>query len=183
MSGPGKGRYTTFVTKASSRNSLLWKLFNKRAPNDRGVFFGSQEPSDNAKAAEAALARATAEVKDGVGGLNPEKGRQAGDPGMFPTGVDLAYGGTDSISPPDTSKVEWKNPGDPANGFIPDISSPGPEKTNPLDKDQNPSVSPGDIKPNYIPGAPGTGTTAPSSTSSSISRSLNKNLEKGKSSV
>jgi len=183
MSGPGKGRYTTFVTKASARNSLLWKLFNKKAPNDAGVFYGSQEPSDNAKAAEAALARATAEVKDGVGGLSPEKGRQAGDPGMFPTGVDLSYGGTDSLSPPNVNEISWKNPGDPANGFVPDISSPGPGKAGPLDKDQNPSVSPEDIKPNYIPGAPGTGTKSPSETSPVLAKTLGKNLEKGKSSV
>jgi len=183
MSGPGKGRYTTYVARASARNSLLWKLFNKKAPNDAGVIYGSQEPSDNTSAAAAAVARATAEVKEGVGGANPANGVQAGDPGMFPSGVNLSYKGTDTISPPDTASVEWKNPGDPANGFVPDISSPGPGKMNPLDKDQDPSLSVDDMKPGYKPGDPGTGTTSPSTTSPKMGNSLLKNLVKGKSSV
>lgn len=191
MSGPGKGRYTTYVDKASSRNSLLWKLFNKKAPNDAGVFYGGQEPSDNSAAAAAVAARATANVSNGVGGLNPANGQQAGDPGMFPNGVDLTYSGAPNINDVkwDSAKTNFSglpttNNGGPANAFVPDVSSPGPGKTLGLDKDTNPNISVADLKPNYVPGAPDTGTVSPSSTSSGLGASpIGKDLKPGKSSV
>lgn len=180
MSGPGKGRYTTYVDKASSRNSLLWKLFNKKAPNDAGVFYGGQEPSDNNAAAASVVARATANVDgSGVGGVIPVNGQQSGDPGMFPTGVNLKYGNS-----PDLTDVEWRNPGDPSNSYVPDLTSPGPGRTLGTDKDVDPGISTADLKPNYVPAAPGTGTVSPSSTSGNIGGgSIGKDLEKGKSSV
>lgn len=179
MSGPGKGRYTTFVDKASPRNSLLWKLFNRKAPNDAGVFYGGQEPSDNAKAAAAAVATATSNVSNGIGGLIPTNGIQSGDTGMFPTGVNLKFGDS-----PDLTKVKWSKPGDPANSYVPDTSSPGPGRTQGIDKDVDPEISAVDLKPNYVEAVPGTGTVSPSTTSESIGGgSLTKNLEKGKSSV
>jgi hypothetical protein len=180
MSGPGKGRYTTYVGKASARNTLLWKLFNKKAPNDAGVFYGGQEPSDNNAAAAAVTAVATAPVNgEGVGGLIPSNGQQVGDVGMFPTGVDLTYG-----KAPNLSDVKWNVAGDPANPYAPDISSPGPGRTQGIDKDVNPGLSVGDLKPNYVPAAPGTGTVSPSTTSGNIGGgSIGQSLEKGKSSV
>lgn len=179
MSGPGKGRYTSYVSKASIRNSFLWKLFNKKAPNDSGVFYGGQEPSDNSAAAAAVVSRATSNVVNGVGGLIPSDGIQAGDPGMFPTGVNLKYGNS-----PNLAEVEWKKPGDPANAYIPDVSSPGPGRTLGTEKDENPEIEISDVKPNYVPASPDTGTVSPSSTSSNIGAgSIGKDLEKGKSSV
>jgi hypothetical protein len=190
MSGPGKGRYTTYVPLASTRNSLLWKLFNKNAANEGGVFYGGQEPSDNSTAAEAVKARATANVTNGIGGVLPANGMQAGDSGMFPTGVDLSFGNS-----PDITTVKWTNSGDPANGYVPDTTSPGAGpagapgqmgelRVDPLDKNSDPKINVADLKPNYIPGAPGTGTVSPSSTSADIGSSpIGKDLSMGKSSV
>jgi len=182
MSGPGKGRYTTYVDKASSRNSLLWKLFNKKAPNDAGVFYGGQEPSDNFAAAAAVTARAVAPVSNGVGGVIPSNGLQAADPGMFPNGVDLSFGNA-----PDLKDVKWSKAGDPANSFVPDVSSPGPGRTLGTEKDENPNIGIKDIKPAYDtqnPPAVGEGTVSPSATSQSIGTSpIGKDLTQGKSSV
>jgi hypothetical protein len=196
MSGPGKGRYTTYVPISSKRNSLLWKLFNGRAPNDAGVFYG-EETYKNDKAAEAVLARATAKVVNGVGGILPSDGKQAGDLGMFVDrdgaagSVDLSYSGA-----PNTNDVKWDsaksnfsgspttNSGGPANAFVPDVSSPGPGKTLGIDKDVNPNISIADLKPAYVPGAPDTGTVSPNATSSIIGSSpLGKDLKPGKSSI
>lgn len=190
MSGPGKGRYTTYVPLASSRNSLLWKIFNKNAANEAGVFYGGQEPSDNLTAASAVKARATENVSNGVGGLLPSNGLQAGDASMFPTGVDLSFGNS-----PDITTVKWTNSGDPANGYVPDVTSPGAGpagapgqvgelRVDPLDKNTDPKISVPDLKPNYIPGAPGTGTVSPNTTSTEIGSSpIGKDLSMGKSSV
>lgn len=180
MSGPGKGRYTTFVPTSSPRSTLLWKLFNKKAPNDAGVFYGGQEPSDNTSAAAAAVARATSNVTNGVGGMMPSNGMQAGDAGMFPTGVDMSF-----KNAPNLSDVKWTKAGDPANSFAPDVSSPGPGKTSGLDKDENPELDVKDFKgETYTPGAPDTGTSSPSSTSQKLGTApIGKDLEKGKSSI
>jgi hypothetical protein len=184
MSGPGKGRYTTYVGNASPRNTLLWKLFNKKAPNDAGVFYGGQEPSDNSRAAAAAVTRATANVVNGVGGIAPANGKQAADPGMFPNGVNLNYTGTSELSVPNLEEVEWKKPGDPANAYVPDLSSPGPGRTLGIDKDENPNLTPEDLKPNYVAAAPGTGTVSPDTTSTSLGAgTIGKDLNLGKSSV
>ena len=190
MSGPGKGRYTTYVPLASTRNSLLWKLFNKNAANEAGVFYGGQEPSDNIKAAEASKLRATTNVTNGVGGILPANGLQAGDPGMFPTGVDLSFGNS-----PDITTVKWAKAGDPANGYVPDVTSPGAGaagapgqigelRADPSDKNADPEIGIADLKPNYLPGSPGTGTISPSSTSKDLGSSpLGKDLTIGKSLV
>jgi len=184
MSGPGKGRYTMYVDKASARNTLLWKLFNKKAPNDAGAFYGGQEPSSNSAAAAAAVARATSNVSNGVGGLLPADGKQAGDSSIFPEGVNLNYQGTSTVSVPNLNDVEWKNPGDPSNAYVPDVSSPGPGRAQGIDKDVDPGLSPADFKPNYVPAAPGTGTTSPHTTSGVVGSSpLTKTLEPGKSGV
>lgn len=197
MSGPGKGRYTTYVDKASKRNSLLWKLFNKKAPNESGVFYGGQEPSINSVAAAAVVARAKANVNgEGVGGLFPENGLQSGDIQMFPDGVNLKYTGTTASPVPNLADVKWDsqksnfsglpttNSGGPANAYVPDLTSPGPKKTLGTDKDVDPAITAEDIKPNYVPAAPGTGTVSPSNTSPKIGGgSLGSELTKGKSSV
>ena len=190
MSGPGTGRYTTYVPVASSRNKLLRDLFNGRAPNGAGVFYGKLDQTDNIDAAKEVVKASSASVVSGVGGLIPSDGLQAGDPGMFPTGVDLTFGNA-----PNLSDVKWDSAkfsfngsttdaGGPANSFVPDISSPGPGKTQGIDKDANPNLAAADLKPNYVPGAPGTGTTSPDATSKEIGSSpIGKSLTMGKSSV
>lgn len=187
MSAPGKGRYTTYVpaattTNAGSRYSLLWKLFNQKANALRsGIasFYGeSVNPqTDNAKAAESTVKRA----RNNQTGLLPESGIQNGDLGMFPSGVDLSYKNS-----PNLDDVKWSNPGDPANAYFPDITSPGPGAAGVVraegsNKDANPEISPVDVKPNYRPGAEGSGTRSPDD--ERVSNSLGQSLTPGKSSV
>lgn len=186
MSGPGTGRYTTYVPIASDRNTLLRKLFNAKADNEAGVFYGTADQTNNIEAAKVVSARASS-----ANGLIPESGKQAGDLQMFPEGVDLSYGNA-----PNLNDVAWEtanstfggspsNAGGPANPYAPDISSPGPGKTSPYDKSSDPKIAVKDMKGEaYVPGAPGTGTVSPDSTSSKIGMSpFGKALVKGKSSV
>lgn len=180
MSGPGSGRYTNYVPPASSRNKLLSDLFNAKA-GEAGKIYGAAYQTDPAAAASAAVASATANVdSSGKGGLFPEDGRQAGDAQMFPQGTNLNFSDA-----PNTADVKWKASGDPANAFVPDISSPGPGKTSPLDKNADPKIGVSDVKGDaYVVGAPDTGTASPSATSPSLGLSpITKSLVMGKSSV
>jgi len=176
MSGPGQGRYTTYVPNASDKNKMLSKLFNERSPNGRGEIYGAAYQTDPAAAAKSTVDRATANVTNGVGGVIPADGIQTGDINMFPTGVNLNFEGG-----PNTGDVKWQNPGDPANGYVPDLSSPGAGRTDPTQKDVDPGIKPADVKPNYVAGTLGSGTQAPSALS--VKSPIGKNLVMGKSSV
>lgn len=181
MSGPGSGRYTTYVPVASNRNTMLRNLFNARASNEAGTFYGKVDETDNIKAAAAAVVTAVAPVAaTGIGGVIPSAGLQAGDPGMFPTGVDLSFGNS-----PNLTEVVWGSAGGPANPYTPDLSSPGPGKTLGVEKDSDPKITVADVKgEKYVPGAPGTGTTSPNTTSPVVgSTPIGKSLQMGKSSV
>jgi len=125
------GRYTTYVGgKATDAHKLLARLF------PASPFATALESGDEKAAQKIVQAVATAPVDgNGVGGLQPSDGLQQGDLGMFPEGVKLGYGGS-----PDVSTVKWKNPGDPANPYMPDITSPGPGKTDGKDKDVDPAL-------------------------------------------
>jgi len=192
MSGPGTGRYTTYVPKKSPRNERLSNLFNARpaaSGQPTGDFYGSAYPEQD-EAAKAAVARATANVDaNGVGGLIPANGMQSGDPQMFPKGVDLGFGThldtDDPNATPNLEDVKWSKPGDPANAYVPDVSSPGAGKTEGVDKDEDPKLTVTDMAgETYIPGAPGTTTTSPTSTARTIGEApIGKNLVMGKSSV
>lgn len=175
MSSPGKGRYTTFVPPASTRNQKLNRLFNGRAEG-KGDLYGETYQTDQAKAAEEAVKVAT----DNDKGLFPADGTQVGDLNMFPEGVRLDF--TDS---PNLNEVAWKKAGDPANPYMPDVSSPGPGKTDGTQKDQDPKITVSDVKGvQYVPGAPSTGTTSPDKTSPLLGNGpIGKTLVKGKSSV
>lgn len=184
MSGPGKGRYTTYVPVSSPRNTLLWRLFNRKAPGDAGIIYNGQDPFDNRKAAEAALATATANVNSsGVGGLSPQDGNQAGDLSMFPTGVNLKYTGTSSTPVPNLEDVKWNSPGDPANPYVPDLSSPGPGRTDGIEKDVDPQIEYKDVKPTYVPGGSNLNTVSPDASSPTVAGVIGKTLVPGKSSV
>ena len=167
MGTPGSGRYTTYIPVKNVRNDRLAKLFNKTSST--GDLYSGAE--DNAKAAASAV-----EVAKSV--LNG-----SGDRDMFGNGIDLSYG-TDSGSVPDTTEVKWKAAGDPANPYVPDISSPGPGKTDGVDKDVNPNLESTDVKPSFNPKSPSVGATSPAATSKRLGTiSLGENLQGGKSSV
>lgn len=127
------GKYTTYVGgKAVPAHALLSTLYPKSP-------FAVMLSNGDEKAAIAAVMKvATSDPgpDPNGGGLQPAGGIQAGDLGMFPTGVDLTYGGS-----PDVSKVKWVKPGDPASGYVPDITSPtaGPGHTQGTDKTGDPT--------------------------------------------
>lgn len=137
------GRFTTYVGgAATTAHTLLAKLF------PANPFAGPLASGNEAAAIAIVQPIAVAKVANGVGGIQPTGGLQAGDLNMFPIGVDLSFaGGTlqPPNSPPDVSKVKWTNPGDPANPYIPDITSPGigPNfgQTAGTDKNVDPGIS------------------------------------------
>jgi len=131
------GKYTTYVGGvATDSHKLLSKLY------PAGPFAAQVTSGDEKAAQQVVIALATANVdSNGVGGLQPANGLQAGDPGMFPTGVRLGFGDA-----PDVTQVSWKNPGDPANPYVPDITSPGPGKTDGKDKSVDPQLSVQDMR-------------------------------------
>jgi len=130
------GKYTTYVGGVpTDAHKLLVRCFP-------GSPFATPLTQGDEKAAQKiVIDAARAKVVNGVGGLQPVDGIQAGDLGMFPAGVDLSYAAstlpTDQL--PDVSKVKWKNAGDPANPYIPDITSPGAGKTDGKDKTTDPT--------------------------------------------
>lgn len=129
------GKYTTYVGGvATSAHKLLSKLF------PAGPFATLVANGDEVGAQKAIITIATAPVVNGVGGIQPSDGIQQGDMGMFPNGVLLGFGGS-----PDVSTVKWTNPGDPANPYVPDVSSPGPGKTEGTDKNVDPGISIADV--------------------------------------
>lgn len=161
MGRPGSGRYTTYVPVTTAKTTRLQKLF----PGGMSELYDGE--SSNASAAAKAATRA-------VGVLNG-----VGDPDLFGAGVDLKYGDA-----PDTTEVEWKNAGDPATAYFPDLSSPGPGKTDGVDKDVNPGLNTTDVKPNFDASNPTVNTTSPSATSNRLGTlSIGDDLELGKSSV
>jgi len=138
------GRYTTYVGgSASDAHKLLSKLFPASAAYPTMQALQGDLPAGNEAAAQKVIqANATAKVDStGVGGLQPSDGVQQGDLGMFPTGVPLGFGAS-----PDVTTVKWQNPGDPANPYAPDITSPGPGLTDGKDKNVDPKISVQDLQ-------------------------------------
>jgi len=161
MGTPGSGRYTKYIPVKSDRNKLLYKLFKFGATN----IYGSD---NNADAAVNTSKLALELFNEGIG-----------DADMFPGGVKFGYG-----EAPDTTVVGWKNPGDPSNPYVPDITSPGPGKTEGRDKDSDPALKTTDLKPNFDPKNPTVNTTSPDTTSPRLgTMSFGENLTPGKSSV
>ena len=148
------GRYTQYVGALSAAHTLLGKLFP-------GGPFAAQTETGDEKGAQAIVQTAAVAPVDasGVGGLLPSKGVQSGDPGMFPNGVDLTFAGATvfgSNSPPDVSTVKWTNPGDPANPYIPDPTSPGVGNAV---QQSNPGISVSDIEAPFVPSTDGSDTS------------------------
>jgi hypothetical protein len=163
MGTPGSGRYTTYIPVKSARTDRLFKLFKFGAPD---IYQGAET---NIKAAEVTAASAK-QLFDGI---------VPGDADMFGPGVSLNHG-----TAPNTTEVKWNAAGDPANPYVPDLTSPGPGKTDGTDKDADPKIEINDIKANFDPANPTTNTRSPSATSSRLGTlSLGENLAFGKSSI
>jgi hypothetical protein len=134
---PGKGKYTQYVPPKSARRSFMEKLF-------KGSPFA--ELDETQAAAEAATR--------GNKYLTPSL--QQGNPKHFPEGVHLDFKNPNS---PKFSEVDWKKAGDPASPWFPDLSSPGAGPAGQVNLAPNPNdpeISLDDVKPNYVPGVPGT---------------------------
>lgn len=174
MSGPGKGRYTNYVPvggESAVAYAKRYSLFNEKASANKGAFFGI---ADGWKKY----------VEDAAKYL--EKGE--GDVQLFPVPVKMNFGDAPNIS--DTSVAKS---GDPANQYVPDLSSPGASDSgvnvDPKSKTGNGSLAVTSVKPDYIVpnslvGQDGTnlGGQSPSNTSTTIGNSpIGANLIKGKS--
>lgn len=153
---PGEGKYTVYAPPASDKNTLLNKLFHSEDTVEKPLVQDLVGKENDARAAIVDVAKNK---------LQPT--HQSGDPGYFPGGVDLDFSGA-----PELNDVKWANPGDPANPYVPDISSPGPGKTEGLDKDVDPEIKETDIKPNVDPdkisGVGNHGTTSPLATNAKL---------------
>lgn len=142
------GRFTTYVggsqsTAQLAAHNLLSKLF------PAGPLATQVANGDEAAAQAIVLAVATSNPgpDPNGGGLQPAKGLQAGDLQMFPQGVDLTFGNAaGSGGTPDVTTVKWKNPGDPANPYIPDITSPPDGWNTGLDKATDPKIAISDVQ-------------------------------------
>ena len=165
MGTPGSGRYTIYLPTKTDKTDRLSKLFKGGFD---GLYNGKENNSDAAK--EAVII-----AKSFLNGK--------GDKEMFGNGVDLSYGVTGGTTP-DTTTVNWTKAGDPANAYFADLTSPGPGKTEGVEKDADPKILPSDIKPGFDSGNPSPNTASPSATSPRIgSISLGENLQVGKSSI
>jgi hypothetical protein len=157
MSG-GQDKYTQYSALQSDKNTLLKKIFASNAPLSALPVQMQFDPGKETQTKDAILTIAKSLL---------QPAHQTGDMGFFPNGVDLNFSGKSlppPLSSPDTTEgkdVVWSRPGDPANAYTPDITSPGPGKTDGINKVVDPKIAVVDLKPNYIPGAPGTGTASP----------------------
>lgn len=158
----GTGKYTSFVGGGAptAAHNMLSKLY------PHGPLAEFVKNADEQNALAEALARATANVDaNGVGGLLPADGIQKGDATTLGT-VDLKFGNS-----PDLTLVKHatadspsgNSAGGPANAYVPDITSPGPGKTDGTDKVDDPGIGINDLpgSEGYVPGGPGTGTRNP----------------------
>lgn len=190
MPGPGSGRYTNYTAPAdiplpgrpgkSSADAYKdrYKLFNAKADAEKGAFFG--EGGENVKDY---VATAAAILEAGVG-----------DKQMFPTAVNMAYGPSAYGSgAPNLADTQLNRAGDPANPYVPDISSPGAVEgstnVDPQTKTGNGALAPDVIKPTYVlpnskvgQNANNLGTQSPHLTAPSVGASpIGSELVKGKS--
>jgi hypothetical protein len=165
MSGPGSGRYTTFVPIKSARNSVLKSVYNDRYGSKADIYEGSKS-FDNFSTAQVA-AENSLKIKNKDEILE-----------YWSEGISLFYKGA-----PDVSSVKFVNPGDPANPYVPDLSSPGVNQGVPSIY-SDPGISINDVKPNFDPKNLPLGEENPAVTSKKLAKSIltaGKNVEFGKS--
>jgi len=151
------GRYTTYAgnvgansaiaPNATANHALLGSLFPADPTNyaTMAAIQKAMSNDDESAVQKVIAANATAPVVNGVGGLVPSDNNQAGDSywSVGPSGLVLKNGLVQFgfVNAPDVSKVVWKNPGDPMNPYMPDITSPGPGLTEGTDKNTAPPAS------------------------------------------
>jgi hypothetical protein len=132
---PGKGKYTTYNEVKSPKKDFRDSLF-------KGGYNGlsAEEVKEDVVNRGNKILRA--------GG---NRGMAKGDPNMFPDGVDMTYSGVNLPYGAPDGNVSTDRAGDPMNAFVPDVSSPGPGKTDGLDKNPalNPKKTPEDYKKTY----------------------------------
>jgi hypothetical protein len=141
---PGKGKYTTYNEVKSPKKDFRDSLFKG------GPFNGLSAEDVKTQV----VANGNKILRAGETG-----GITKGDPNMFPNDVDLSYSGEGLPFGPANGNVPTDRAGDPMNTFVPDVSSPGPGKTDGVDKDPalNPKKTPEDYKKThdgvYVPSA------------------------------
>lgn len=176
---PGKGKYTTYNVPATDpKKPLLEKMF-KGAGDNTPPFIGL----DQQKATAEAVARGNniLRAKEWAGaGENP---LPAGD-GIVDSGdigfgkVDLTFQGRGlAITPPNTlidsadgKAIGTGLAGMPASPYFPDITSPGPGKTEGVDKEGAGPIAPQEVRPqlNFDPKTATVNTRAPFATSKKV---------------
>lgn len=149
---PGTKKYTVYAPPKSDNNILLNRLFKSDHPVLKSPTQDLVGDEDTVWKNTIKIAQETMQVK-----------HQTGDMRMFPQGVDMTFG-----KAPKLSDVKWEKAGGPANPYIPDITSPGPKHTAGTDKAVDPKIATTDIKPNYVPAAPNTGTKSPQEISEKV---------------
>jgi hypothetical protein len=148
----GQGKYTQYVPNADPKYNLLGRLF-KGSEQIESPFAKHVEDGDQEAARVETIDRCKPLLQPNV---------QQGDLGFFPQGVHLDWKHPDA---PTTHSVVWEKAGDPANPFMADISSPGPGRTEGVDKDVDPKITVEDIEGvAYVPGSPNTTTRDPAQT-------------------
>lgn len=185
MSKPGGGRYSVYVTAgmhglggSSTKYDRLYSLFNGRAAAGGSSPYDIAGEKDNSKAAKLVAEQASKFMLAGIG-----------DPGMFPTGVDMKFGESPDISKMPGSTLTAL--GGPSNPWLPNLASPGPGvmtpveplATNPADLTTEPfgPAAPAQVFAGASPGGnAGTSTAMPSSTAPTIgATSIGKTLTLG----
>ena len=145
----GKGKYTQYVPAETSKSLFLQKLFPGGG--------GKNPPFYGKKQDEAAQECADFGNKF-IFGLKPDGsslGRLDGDDGFFPAGFYPDYSGEASENgikiPNKYQDGSWKQSGDAANPYVPDITSPagGPGDVTPYGK-KDPGIKIDDIKKGYL---------------------------------
>lgn len=139
---PGTGKYGTTYDKVAKKKPTLAKLF-------------ATDPQYDGSYTHDALIKLANQV------LVPA--HQAGDPTLFPAGVDLNFAGAPDFNDVTTS-TKKPNQGWPMTPYTPNTMSPGADPAATGDnvatnvdpfKVGDPGLTPTDIKPNFVPDTDG----------------------------
>lgn len=129
---PGKGKYTTYTGVGSdypSKMVRLSRLFPGNPFDDKNEQEARQFVNTSG---EVYLRKSTENGILDVTSADPSIGK-----------IDLKFSGGPNTMP--GKDVKWESAGDPAFSYVPDITSPGPGKTEPTDKNIDPQIAPQDI--------------------------------------
>jgi len=169
----GKGKYTTYNTPASARKTFFENLFKGSpfAGFDQTTAMDPSKDGSPVKMGNDILRGGNFAGDSASGGGTAHTSKD----GIVDTGdvafgkVDLTFkgGGDSTQTPPNTHEgkdVKWTGAGGPANSYVPDISSPGPGKTEGDQKTVDPGIKTTDIKKDFDPAKASVNTTSPSDT-------------------